>query len=206
MSIAVIVAGAVVAGLMAFAAACYVASDKVPSIKMKGARVVITGGSEGLGLCLSQLLVRGGSHLVVISRNQGKLDKALEVLKKESKDAVRHRIHRIVNCPLFPLSSFSSTPSFSLLLSITLLTSHFVFRRRRLKSSVRTFRMQSPSRPPSLVLQTSLVEALMCSSTMPESLTRNDSTRYVAYIGQVLSETCECTFQPSQPRFPDTIY
>jgi len=71
--------------------ACYVASDKVAPVKVNGAKIIVTGGSEGLGLCLCQQLVQQGANIVVIARNQAKLDQALVVLRKVSIDPGRQR-------------------------------------------------------------------------------------------------------------------
>jgi len=69
--------------------ACYVVSDKPRPIEVNGARVVLTGGSDGLGLCLAQQLVQKGAHIVIIARNQAKLAKAVDLLKQCVKSEVR---------------------------------------------------------------------------------------------------------------------
>lgn len=76
--------------LSALLVACYVVSDKVPSIKLKGARVVVTGGSDGLGLILATRLAQSGSHVIIIARNQAKLTKALGIVQKAAVNEVRH--------------------------------------------------------------------------------------------------------------------
>lgn len=68
---------------------CYVASDKVAPVKLNGSRVVITGGSDGLGLVLSTRLAQFGSHIVIIARNQEKLNKALAVVQAATINQVR---------------------------------------------------------------------------------------------------------------------
>jgi len=47
---------------------------------LEGQRVVITGGSSGIGLALARMLVDGGSEVVLIGRNQTKLDSAVSEL------------------------------------------------------------------------------------------------------------------------------
>lgn len=76
--------------LLVVAVACYVASDKVAPVKLNGAKVVITGGSDGLGLILATRLAQSGSHLVIIARNQAKLNKALSVIQAAAINSVRH--------------------------------------------------------------------------------------------------------------------
>lgn len=89
LAIALIVIGIVLFIVLALLLTCYISSDRFPAIPLRDAKVVITGGSEGLGLCLSQMLVQRGAHLVVISRSQDKLKKALEILEKEAIHDVR---------------------------------------------------------------------------------------------------------------------
>ena len=43
--------------------------------------VLIAGGSQGLGLCLANLLAQRGAHVTVVARTQSKLDAALEEIK-----------------------------------------------------------------------------------------------------------------------------
>jgi 3-dehydrosphinganine reductase len=43
--------------------------------------VVITGGSSGIGLATAKMLRQGGAHLLVIARNQARLDAAAEELR-----------------------------------------------------------------------------------------------------------------------------
>jgi NAD(P)-dependent dehydrogenase (short-subunit alcohol dehydrogenase family) len=45
-------------------------------------KVVITGGSSGMGLALAELLVRGGAHVVITGRSQAKLYAARELLPR----------------------------------------------------------------------------------------------------------------------------
>ncbi|KAK7472342.1 3-dehydrosphinganine reductase [Stygiomarasmius scandens] len=46
-----------------------------------GQHVYVTGGSTGLGLSVSILLVKKGAHVSIVARNQEKLNKALETLE-----------------------------------------------------------------------------------------------------------------------------
>lgn len=64
----------------------YVASDKVKRIKLKESKIIITGGSDGLGLEISKLLVKNGSHLAIISRNEKKLKNSMDILLPLKKD------------------------------------------------------------------------------------------------------------------------
>lgn len=64
----------------------YISSDKVKSIKLSDSKIIITGGSDGLGLEISKLLVKSGSHLVIISRNEKKLKNTMEILLPLKKD------------------------------------------------------------------------------------------------------------------------
>jgi 3-dehydrosphinganine reductase len=41
----------------------------------------VTGGSTGLGLALSVLLVKSGAHVSIVARNEEKLRNALEILE-----------------------------------------------------------------------------------------------------------------------------
>lgn len=51
------------------------------SISFAGKHVVITGGSEGIGLALAQLFLQDGATVSLVSRSEGKLRKAASKLK-----------------------------------------------------------------------------------------------------------------------------
>jgi 3-dehydrosphinganine reductase len=70
----------------------YYITDHVPAVKISGSKIVITGGSDGLGLCIARKLVQKGANLVVIARSQEKLNKALAVLKTDAVNQVRTTI------------------------------------------------------------------------------------------------------------------
>lgn len=50
-------------------------------------RVLVTGGSQGLGLALAQLLASRGAHVVICSRTEGKLQAALREVEAARVDA-----------------------------------------------------------------------------------------------------------------------
>lgn len=51
-------------------------------VKLSGKHVIITGGSEGLGLCLARELCVKGCRVTIIARTQSKLDQALVDLQE----------------------------------------------------------------------------------------------------------------------------
>ncbi|WFD49820.1 hypothetical protein GLX27_004505 [Malassezia furfur] len=53
----------------------------------RGKRVLVTGGSQGLGLALAQLLASRGAHVVICSRTEGKLQAALREVEAARVDA-----------------------------------------------------------------------------------------------------------------------
>ncbi|KNC52280.1 follicular lymphoma variant translocation 1 [Thecamonas trahens ATCC 50062] len=50
------------------------------ALDLSGKHVVITGGSEGMGLAFAKLAVGDGASVTILARNQAKLDKALDEL------------------------------------------------------------------------------------------------------------------------------
>ncbi|KAF9515283.1 hypothetical protein BS47DRAFT_1376318 [Hydnum rufescens UP504] len=52
----------------------------------KGRHCYVTGGSTGLGLALSVLLVKAGAHVSIVARNEEKLRNALEILEASRVD------------------------------------------------------------------------------------------------------------------------
>lgn len=62
------------------------ARGKVGSV-MLIQRVLVTGGSQGLGLALAQLLASRGAHVVICSRTEGKLQAALRDVEAARVDA-----------------------------------------------------------------------------------------------------------------------
>ncbi|KAL7411851.1 hypothetical protein BDY24DRAFT_364205 [Mrakia frigida] len=55
-----------------------------PKWDPRGTHCIVTGGSSGLGLELSKILVSRGAHVTIIARNQVKLDEALESIKSSA--------------------------------------------------------------------------------------------------------------------------
>ncbi len=55
--------------------------------EFRGRRVLITGGSEGIGLALARRLVMYGAEVTLVARNQEKLDRARALLLGEVRDA-----------------------------------------------------------------------------------------------------------------------
>ena len=58
---------------------------------LKGRRVLITGGSEGIGLAVAKSFLAEDCEVVIASRNQGKLDSAVAELKKVGKGVISAR-------------------------------------------------------------------------------------------------------------------
>ncbi len=47
---------------------------RTDDVRVDGQHVIITGGSEGLGLALAQLFAANGAHVTIVARNRQKLD------------------------------------------------------------------------------------------------------------------------------------
>jgi len=52
-------------------------------MNFRGANVIITGGSSGIGKATAKLLAKYGAHVFIIARNQKKLDQALQEIQAE---------------------------------------------------------------------------------------------------------------------------
>jgi 3-dehydrosphinganine reductase len=65
--------------------ALYLISDKVPSVNLDGAHVVVTGGSSGIGLSLAIELAKKGSHVTILARGKDKLIEAQKLVEKVRK-------------------------------------------------------------------------------------------------------------------------
>ncbi|KAK5120531.1 hypothetical protein LTR85_006187 [Meristemomyces frigidus] len=63
--------------------------------EVDGRTVVITGGSQGMGRGLGKLLAQKGANVVIVARNQQKLDEALQYISSASKSPQTQRFHAI---------------------------------------------------------------------------------------------------------------
>ena len=84
------------AAALAFAAAVIVTVALLfsmlgrPRHRLQGSHVIITGGSEGIGLSLAQEMALRGATVSLLSRTQAKLDAAAEQLRAAVKDCAVH--------------------------------------------------------------------------------------------------------------------
>ena len=51
-------------------------------VRLDGRSAVITGGSKGLGLAMAQKLASSGADVAILARNQGGIDEAVAVIKR----------------------------------------------------------------------------------------------------------------------------
>ncbi|EME49999.1 hypothetical protein DOTSEDRAFT_68756 [Dothistroma septosporum NZE10] len=63
--------------------------------EVEGRTVIITGGSQGMGRGLGKLLAQKGANVVIVARNQRKLDDALEYISSAAKSASTQKFHAI---------------------------------------------------------------------------------------------------------------
>ncbi|KAF2771784.1 3-ketodihydrosphingosine reductase, Tsc10 [Teratosphaeria nubilosa] len=63
--------------------------------EVDGRTVVITGGSQGMGRGLAKLLAQKGANIVIVARNQAKLDSALQYISAAAKDRSKQRFRAI---------------------------------------------------------------------------------------------------------------
>ncbi|XP_070549661.1 dehydrogenase/reductase SDR family member 4-like [Ptychodera flava] len=61
-------------------------SSKVYARKLEGKVAVITGSTDGIGLAIAKRLAEDGAHVVVSSRRQENVDRAVETLTSENLD------------------------------------------------------------------------------------------------------------------------
>lgn len=61
-----------------------------PRHRLQGRHVIITGGSEGIGLSLAHEMALRGATVSLLSRTQAKLDAAAEQLRAAVKDCAVH--------------------------------------------------------------------------------------------------------------------
>ena len=55
----------------------------------------MTGGSEGAGLSAARIFSRKGANIVIVSRNQAKLDEAIKSIKTQAKSPETQRFYAI---------------------------------------------------------------------------------------------------------------
>jgi 3-dehydrosphinganine reductase len=79
--------------IAAVAAVAYVLSEKIPSWNPKGKRILITGGSSGIGLATAELLAsHGAAQIAIIARDPRKLEEASAIIKKANGATTVHSI------------------------------------------------------------------------------------------------------------------
>jgi 3-dehydrosphinganine reductase len=92
MSFIWIISSAVLALLIAAAAMPFFSSNKMP---VEGKTALITGASEGLGLCVARMLSEKGANIIIVSRTASKLENALKTIAAAAKDPEKQRFHYI---------------------------------------------------------------------------------------------------------------
>jgi 3-dehydrosphinganine reductase len=75
--------------ILAFLYFVHKISKRVAPVQWKGAHVVITGGSSGIGFCVAELAIKRGSNVTLIARNKEKLFQAQQQLEKLKTEQVR---------------------------------------------------------------------------------------------------------------------
>lgn len=63
---------------------CYIFTERVPSISLKGKNLFITGGSSGIGLAVAKGAIKEGANVVIVARDAKKIDQAVAELKSVS--------------------------------------------------------------------------------------------------------------------------
>jgi 3-dehydrosphinganine reductase len=72
-----------------FLVVLFVGAAKVPKFNPENKNVIITGGSDGLGLELASQLAQKGANVIIIARDRKRLDGAVEQIKTGLKKSVR---------------------------------------------------------------------------------------------------------------------
>ncbi|KAI5921038.1 3-ketodihydrosphingosine reductase tsc-10 [Camillea tinctor] len=62
---------------------------------VEGRTILMTGGSEGTGLCAARILSGKGAHIVIVSRNPAKLEGAIKSIKAAAKSPETQRFYTI---------------------------------------------------------------------------------------------------------------
>ncbi|KAK6951749.1 hypothetical protein Daesc_006272 [Daldinia eschscholtzii] len=63
---------------------------------VEGRTILLTGGSEGTGLCAARILSGKGANIVIVSRNSAKLEEAIKSIKAAAKFPETQHFHTIV--------------------------------------------------------------------------------------------------------------
>lgn len=68
-------------------------------------KVLVTGGSQGLGLALATLLASRGAHVVICSRSEAKLELALRKIKTSRQQEKQHLSYVVADVSTFAAAS-----------------------------------------------------------------------------------------------------
>lgn len=83
------------------------------SISLKNQRIVIIGGSSGIGLATAKQAVEQGAYVIIAGRSQDKLEKAQQILGSESTET-----HSLDNQNEEDLKSFLKKSATSIICSL----------------------------------------------------------------------------------------
>ncbi|KAI1854451.1 hypothetical protein JX265_012485 [Neoarthrinium moseri] len=62
---------------------------------VEGRTILMTGGSEGTGLCVARIFASKGANIIIVSRNEPKLEEAINSIKTTAKSPETQRFHTI---------------------------------------------------------------------------------------------------------------